>query len=622
MTPDVELTEIRDFLALHPPFDTLPPPVLDTLPGDLRIEYFRRGTYLVAIGRDNHHLYVLRSGAVDVHDDQGALVDRGEAGACFGSITLVNGNPSMMDALAIEDSLVLVMREETFHALGRDHPEFARFFDLQRKHRMGQAVATQQLSVTGGPYLKSRVNDLLSRAPVTTPTTTTIADAAREMSAAGISSLLVMDGDRLAGIVTDRDLRNRVLAAGRDPAAPVSTIMTTDPVTSTVDTPAFEAMLEMVRRSIHHLPILENGRPVGIITTTDIMRLERSNPINLVGDIREQRDVESVATVSSRLGSVVEALVAQDASADDIGRVVTSIGDATVRRLIALAERQYGPPPVPYCWVTLGSRARLEQALAADQDNAMIVSDERQPEHKPYFLDVATFVTDGLVKCGYPPCPGGVMATHPKLRARLKTWHKAFTDWFTEPTPDNVLQASIFFDMRPVHGDSSLYAGLQRHVLEMAPSSKRFLAHLAKRAVEREPPLGFFRGFVLERHGEHKDTLDIKKGGVGAVVELARVHALSVGSPAVNTRARINATVAAGVMNLDRGEDLRDAFEFISYVRLRHQAEQVREGQPIDNFVAPDALSSFDKRHLREAFGILRAAQASLSHRYPLTYMS
>ena len=168
------------------------------------------------------------------------------------------------------------------------------------------------------------------------------------------------------------------------------------------------------------------------------------------------------------------------------------------------------------------------------------------------------------------------MATHPKLRARLKTWHKAFTDWFTEPTPDNVLQASIFFDMRPVHGDSSLYAGLQRHVLEMAPSSKRFLAHLAKRAVEREPPLGFFRGFVLERHGEHKDTLDIKKGGVGAVVELARVHALSVGSPAVNTRARINATVAAGVMNLDRGEDLRDAFEFISYVRLRHQAEQAQ----------------------------------------------
>ncbi|MEI2764827.1 MAG: putative nucleotidyltransferase substrate binding domain-containing protein [Dermatophilaceae bacterium] len=622
MTPDVELTEIRDFLAQHPPFDTLPVEVLDALPGQLRIEYFRRGTYLVAIGRDNHHLYVLRSGAVDVHDDQGALVDRGEEGTCFGSITLVSGNPSTMDALAIEDSLALVMRAETFRELGEEHPEFARFFDLQRKHRMGQAVATQQLSVTGGPYLKARVRDLLTRPPVSTATTTTIAEAAKSMAVRGISSLLVMDGSRLAGIVTDRDLRNRVLAAGRDPGDPVSTIMTPDPVTSTVETPSFEAMLEMVRRSIHHLPILQDGVPVGIITTTDIMRLERANPINLVGDIREQPDVERVAEVSARIGSVVEALVAQDASADDIGRVVTSIGDATVRRLLALAESHLGPPPVPYCWVTLGSRARYEQALAADQDNAMIVADERQPEHKQYFLDLATFVTQGLVRCGYPPCPGGVMATHPKLRARLTTWHKAFTDWFTEPTPDNVLQASIFFDMRPVHGESSLYAALQRHVLAMAPSSKRFLAHLAKRAVEREPPLGFFRGFVLERHGEHKDALDIKKGGIGAVVELARVHALSVGSGAVNTRARINATVAAGVMNLDRGEDLRDAFEFISYVRLRHQAEQVRDGRPIDNFVAPDTLSSFDKRHLREAFGIVRAAQASLTHFYPLTYMS
>lgn len=622
MTPDVELTEIRDFLAQHPPFDTLPPDVLDALPADLRIEYFRRGTYLIAIGRDNHHLYVLRSGAVDVHDDQGALVDRGEEGTCFGSITLVRGNPSTMDALAIEDSLVLVMREETFHELGSEHPEFAHFFDMQRKHRMGQAVATQQLSVTGGPYLKARVRDLLTRPPVSTSAQTSIADAAKAMAASGISSLLVMDGQRLVGIVTDRDLRNRVLAAGRDPGDPVSTIMTSDPVTSTVDTPSFEAMLEMVRRSIHHLPILSDGVPVGIITTTDIMRLERSNPINLVGDIREQPDVESVAEVSARLGSVVDALVAQDASADDIGRVVTSIGDATVRRLLALAERRYGPPPVPYCWVSLGSRARYEQALAADQDNAMIISDDRQPEHKQYFLDIATFVTDGLVQCGYPLCPGGVMATHPKLRARLATWRTAFTDWFTEPTPDNVLQASIFFDMRPVHGEAGLYAALQRHVLDMAPSSKRFLAHLAKRAVEREPPLGFFRGFVLERHGEHKDALDIKKGGIGAVVELARVHALSVGSPAINTRARINATVAAGVMNLDRGEDLRDAFEFISYVRLRHQAEQVRDGRPVDNFVAPDTLSSFDKRHLREAFGIVRAAQTSLTHYYPLTYMS
>ena len=174
--------------------------------------------------------------------------------------------------------------------------------------------------------------------------------------------------------------------------------------------------------------------------------------------------------------------------------------------------------------------------------------------------------------------------------------------------PDAILGASIFFDMRPVHGDATLHARLQRHVLTASPGSKVFLAHLAKQATANEPPLGFFRGLVLRRRATTGHTLDIKRGGIGAVVELARVHALSVGSPAVNTRARIQAASEAGILGDERADDLRDAFEFISYVRLRHQVAQVRRGEPPDNFVAPGDLSSFDKRHLREAFAIVRAA--------------
>ena len=185
-----------------------------------------------------------------------------------------------------------------------------------------------------------------------------------------------------------------------------------------------------------------------------------------------------------------------------------------------------------------------------------------------------------------------------------------------------MLGASIFFDMRPVHGDPSLHARLQQHVLSGSPRSLVFLAHLAKQAALNEPPLGFFRGFVLQKEGEHLGALDIKRGGVGAVVELARVHSLSVGSPAVNTQARIEAVREAGVLGDERADDLRDAFEFISYVRLRHQAAQVRAGLPVDNYVAPDTLSSFDKRHLREAFAIVRSAQSALAHRYPMQYIS
>ena len=623
MALDVELSEIRDFLAQHEPFDGLPPSVLEELPTVMTVEYFRRGSRLIARGRDNHHLYILRSGAADVHDAQGSLVDRGGAGSCFGSITITQGNPSTFDVTAIEDCLALLLPADEFRMLCAEHPEVAAFFDAQRASRMRGAVESLHLSTTGSAILKTRVRDLVTRAPVAVTAAATVRDAARVMAEQGVSSLLVMDGERLSGIVTDRDLRTRVLAAGVDPAVAVTEVMTTDPVTGDIDALAFEVLLEMVGRHIHHLPVLDaTARPVGLVTTTDLLRLEQANPVYLAGDIAKQTDVAGVALVSSRLPQVVQSLVEQDASADDIGRVVTAVGDAVERRLLALAEADLGPPPAPYCWVALGSRARLEQALAADQDNAIILDDAVRPEDLGWFEALARRVTDDLATCGYPRCPGDVMATNPRWRQPLKTWRKEFSSWLTQPVPDAVLGASIFFDMRPVHGDHSLHARLQRHVLATSPGSLVFLAQLTKQATRNEPPLGFFRGFVLEKAGDHKDTLDIKRGGVGAVVELARVHALSIGTPALNTQARIEAVRAAGILADERAHDLRDAFEFISYVRLRHQAAQVRRGEPTDNFVRPDDLSSFDKRHLREAFAIVRSAQSVLGHRFPMQYIS
>jgi CBS domain-containing protein len=623
MALDVELSEVRDFLARHEPFDALPVSVLDRLPAHMTLRYVRRGGLLLERGRDNHHLHVLRSGAAEVRDGQGTLVDRGGEGACFGSITLTRGNPSTFDVTAIEDCLVLLLPAEHFHRLCAEHPHVDAFFDAQRRSRMSGAVATLQLSATGSAILKTRVRDLVGREPVAVRTTATVREAAVVMRDERVSSLLVLDGDALVGIVTDRDLRTRVLAAGVDPGVPVTHVMTPEPVTGSSEDLAFEVLLEMTERHIHHLPILDGAaRPVGVVTSTDLLRLERANPVYLAGDIARQVDVAGVVAASRRLPRVVQALVEQDASADDIGRVVTAVGDAVERRLLALAEADLGPPPVPYCWVALGSRARLEQALAADQDNAILVDDTMRPEHAGWFESLATRVTDDLVACGYPRCRGDVMATNPRWRKPLALWRSEFSTWLGEPVPDAVLRASIFFDMRPVHGDITLHERLQRHVLTASPSSPLFLAHLAKQATANEPPLGFFRGLVLEKAGEHRDALDIKRGGIGAVVELARVHALSTGSPAVNTRARIEAARAAGLLGDDRADDLRDAFEFISYVRLRHQAAQVRRGEAPDSFVLPRDLSSFDKRHLREAFAIVRAAQSALANRYPMSYIS
>lgn len=612
MSLDVELAEIRDFLAGHAPFSELPGEALTAIIPRLSVEYFRRGTAIMAPGRDNHKLFVVRSGAVDIRDEIGTLVDRGEAGSCFGSTTLLGGNPSRFTVEAIEDVLTIVLDAATFTELAARHPAFDEFFDEQRSRRIAAAVASQQTSYHGSAILKTSTADLVRREPVAVGIGASIRDAAIAMSDNGVSALLIMDDDRLAGIVTDRDLRNRVVAAGVDPIRPVTDVMTREPVTARTDGLAFEVLLEMVSRNIHHLPLIEDGRPVGVVTTTDLMRLERANPVYLAGDIAKQPDAQAVAAAARRLPLVVENLVAQDASADDMGRIVTSIGDAIERRLIELATERLGPPPIPYCWVTIGSRARMEQALAADQDNAIILDDTAGPEHQDYFAALAESVYDGLIAAGYAPCRGKIMAVNSRLRAPIHQWRSTIREWMNKPVPKAILKASIFFDMRPVAGDASLYTQLADQVRAEAPSSKRFLAHLAKNAVANEPPVGFFRGFVLAKEGDHKDTLDIKRGGIGAVVDIARVHALALGSTEVHTDARIAAAIEAGVIDPAKGADLRDAFEFISYVRFRHQAAAVRAGREPDNHVSPSELSSFDKRHLREAFGIVRGAQSRL----------
>ncbi|GGL38464.1 cyclic nucleotide-binding/CBS domain-containing protein [Phycicoccus endophyticus] len=623
MALEVELAEVRDFLAQHEPFAGLPAPVLEDLPARMSMRYVRRGAPVIARGEDNHHLVLLRSGAADVHDAQGTLVDRGEAGTSFGSITLTQGNPSTFAVTAIEDCLLLLLPAEDFHALCRAHPDFAAFFDAQRRHRMQGAVAALQLSASGTAILKTTVRELVAREPVSVPSATSIREAARVMAEQRVSSVLVMERGRVAGILTDRDLRTRVVAGGVDASAPVAQVMTADPVTTSVESLAFEALLTMTSRHIHHLPLVDaEGRAAGVVTTTDLLRLEEANPVYLAGDIVKQPDVEGVARSASRLPRVVQGLVEQDASADDIGRVATAVGDAVERRVIALAEAELGPPPVPYCWVALGSRARLEQALASDQDTALLVDDALDEDGQAWFEALAERVTEGLVRCGYPRCRGEVMATNPRWRKPVAAWEREFSSWLSAPTPEAVLHSSIFFDMRAVHGQEELLVRLRRHVLRATPGAQTFLAHLARHAGAHEPPLGFFRGFVLEKAGEHRDTLDIKRGGILPVVELARVHALAVGSAAVNTRARLAAAAEGGALSAELAEDLRDAFEFIGYVRLRHQSEQVRAGQVSDNFVAPDSLSSFEKRHLREAFAIVRFAQQALGRRYLTQFVS
>ncbi|MCA9839329.1 MAG: cyclic nucleotide-binding/CBS domain-containing protein [Trueperaceae bacterium] len=617
-----EQLEVFEFLKGHAPFDSLEPEGLGKLVAKLELTYYRRSSTVFKLSEANHYLYCLRSGAVELRDSEKQLISKLGEGECFGYPSLLKGAPTELEASCTEDSLIYLLPQESFHALRQENTQFDHFFSQAHAARVKQALKHMHVSVTGMQLLTSRVKDLIEREPICIEPEKTVHEAAQAMSYARVSSLLVMKNGQLIGIITDRDMRKRVIAEGKSLSTPVAEVMTQNPISISGNAYAFELILTMTQYNVHHLPILENQQLIGIVTTTDLLRFQSINPIFLVGEIAKQQSVEGLASISRRLPEVVRQLVEADATANDIGRIVTAIGDGIEKRLLELAETQLGPAPIPYVWMVLGSQARLEQSAQSDQDNALIFDDSYHPEHDGYFSKLCHFVSDGLNACGYPYCPGNVMASNQKWRQPLKVWQGYFEQWLYEPQPEALLHSSIFFDMRPLYGQSTLFESLQRTVLEAVPKQKTFLAYMAKNALEHRPPLGFFRQFVLESGGEHAQHFDLKHKGMVPIIDLARLYALEAGIASLNTQERLSAAIAANLISEEAGNNLQDALEYIAYIRLRHQGKQVRAGEKPNNFVSPDELSSFERRHLKDAFQIVNAMQSNLSLRYPLRFLS
>lgn len=613
-----ELAEIRDFLGAHPPFDALPTDVLDALPRRAKVHYFRRGTIIVNAGARIPHMFVVRSGAVEIVDAAGTLIEQAEVGTCFGQSSIIEDRASRFTFTALEDTLALTFDADVVRELVASYPPVADFFT---QGRIGQAVEKLRSS-DNGPVLQVAVRDMIGRPPVSIAPDASVQTCAANMDAAKVSAILVIESERLVGIVTDRDLR-RVVATGVPGTTPVRDIMTPNPVTIGPDRFAFEVLLELVNRRVHHLPVVDNGTPIGMVTSGDLMRLEQSSPFYLVGDLNHQRDVPGLVKVMGRLAHLTRRMLDQDASADDITRVISATSDALWRRLITLGTERFGPAPVPFCWVALGSLARNEQSIVSDQDHALVLSDAFvAAEHDAYFAELAEFVTAGLAECGFARCKGEVMATNPRWRQPLTTWWGYYRAWLAEPTSESVLHASIFFDMRPIAGEVALFERLQQAIMAAVPQATRFLGHLAKHASDYQVPIGFFRGFVLDREGEHRDTLDIKAGGINGLVDVARVYALNRGLGHVSTRERLRGALAADALSSETATNMLDAYEFMSYVRLKHQGRRLAAGHAPDNRINPSELSEFEKRHLRDAFSITSRAQQALALSFQTQFIS
>jgi CBS domain-containing protein len=445
------------------------------------------------------------------------------------------------------------------------------------------------------------------------------------MTSRRVGSVIVVssEGGPL-GIVTDRDLRTRVVAVGLVPAAPVSAIMSSPLVSVDAGQMVFDGLIEMTRRNIHHLGVEERGRLIGVVSSHDLLLLQGAHPVALAREIEGQASVDGLVAMALRVHPVVKSLVSGGAGALDIGRIVAELNDRLVGRAVRFAEATLereglGRPPVPYSWLAAGSEGRREQTLRTDQDNGLLYEDPAAGETgvvADYFARLATVVGATLVRLGFPLCEGGFMATNPRWRQPASVWREYFDGWMEQPLPERLLSASIFLDLRPVAGDPRPGAELWEWVCERAPSRTLFLRHMAREAVSRQPPLGFFGRFVVERTGAHRDHLDLKARGVFPMTQGMRAYALSQGIRATNTVDRLAGLASQSIFAPAQAQELREAYGVISRLRLTHQLGRLESGQPPDNFVDPDTLGKADRLLLKEAFKTLGWLQRGLEDRF------
>lgn len=616
---EVEHLEIRDQLRRFAPFDQLEDEWLDTLASQIEIGYFKAGSDIMVRGEEVTSLHIIRSGAVELYRSNGELYNRLAEGGIFGHWGLLMNRPVRFPARAIEDTLIYFVAKDLFDRLWESNEAFAEFVEVEDKSRLRAAVNQQQNT----DLMTSRVHKLLSRSAVMLPQTATLHEAALAMTTEGVSSLLITDSDHpeqsgyMAGIITDRDLRTRALAERLGYDTPISQFMTTEVITIDAKAFVFDAMLSMLRHNVHHLPVVRHGKPIGVLALSDIIRYESQSSLYLVSQIHRQQRRKDLSSLMPDVRATFIRMVNEGATSHMIGSAIAGIGRSFTQRLLELGEEEFGPPPVPYCFLALGSMARDEQYVVTDQDNAMIISDDFNPdEHDDYFAKLAAYVSDGLAECGYEYCKGGIMATNPQWRQPLSVWRAYFKDWIDNPDPQALLNSSIFFDLDGIYGETALAETLKVDIARRAQRSPRFLACLARNALNRTPPLGFFRTFVMESDGKHNKSINLKRRGTAPLSDVIRVHALAAGSTAQNSFNRIDAIAESRILGHSNGDDLRDAMEYISIVRARHQALDLETEQEPDNNVEPENMTVFERRNLKDAFQVISNAQKYLRMRY------
>lgn len=625
------IEEVIEFLRKIPPFQFLDDPTLKNITSGISMEFYPKGSVIQYQGGPApEYLSIIKKGEVKVvirNETDEVFVDYRGEGDLIGYLLIFSGNKARATVTAVDDTICYLIKRDAIQNLLYSNPSVREFFNksfLSRYlDRTFKEIQNKNLVYGGGDKIlfTMPVGELAAKDVIKASENLTIQEAAEIMSNYSISSLILIDADGVAsGIITDRDLRDKVVSKGKNCSDPVKDIMSVPHVRADVKEYCFEAILKMVKHNVHHLLIMKDDKLYGILTNHDLMLIQGTSPLSIVKDIEGQSTVNTLVPVSKKINSIVGLLLSEGVKASSITRIITEINDRLVRKILELAEERFGEPPVPYCWFVFGSEGRKEQTFKTDQNNALIYHDPPDDETgkaaEEYFRSFTSYVRDALLQCGFPPCPDDFMATNPMWRQPLHVWIRYFTNWISTPTSEAVLNSVTFFDLRALHGEIRLLDWLQDHTLSMLRDNKVFLGHIANMAIKNMPPIGFLKTFVVEKSGEHKDQLNLKIKGLSPLIDMVRLFALEKGIRETSTVDRINALKDKHTIIKEYADELIHSYEFIMLLRMQDQYDQLKEGKDINDLLNPNTLTNLEKRIAKETFQLISKIQDLIIERY------
>lgn len=631
-------TRILEFLRKVVPFDTLSQSDLEGLIPKIATVFYPRGRKIIGRGDpppDDLHIIQVGAANIQLADETGEIITidmRGE-GDVFGAVSILSGKEALFDIFASEDMTAYLIPADTFKDLVARYPVIERTFrfSLARAFKSVRASVDGQATPVGGGmtvdmYLTAKtVRHLMKGDVLTCPPTSSIRDAARQMAQRGVASIIIRGNDGVPmGIVSDRDLRVKVIAGGLSAEKPVAEVMSSPLWSITPGAYAFDALLDMTRHGISHLPVIENGRLVGIISEHDFRLQVGSSPVGVIADIEKSRTLEELAGLRQKIDKVRETLLRQVGPIKKMVALITELNDRVTLRLLTLTRETMqhegmGAPPAPYTWIAMGSEGRLEQTLRTDQDNALVLTERPSVEAhsaRRWFLNFAERVVAGLETYGFPRCRGGFMGSNPEWCQTETHWIKTFTSWVQSPSPLTLRLCTVFFDLRPLYAENRFAETVWDILHPEIQNNPLFLRNLAKNALYNIPPLGFIRTFVVEKSGENKNELNLKMKGLTPVVDAARVLALDLKCRKTNTLDRLEAANEGNLIDDDLYADLKEAYSFIFYLRTRKHLEAVSRGATPSNFVDPADLNNLQRKMLKESFTAINRLQELLQYRY------